>query len=207
MADLDVFINCPFDDEFEPLFEAIVFVIHASLYRARCALEEDDSSDMRLDRLIKLIADCPRSVHDLSRTQANERGLPRFNMPLELGMYLGAKYFGKKAYRKKSALILEERHYELPSYTSDLGGNDPKAHDNDVLTIIGAVRDYLQSGPEGVPLPGAKAYADGLVNFKQKLPEFLEALKLDETDARPFRKYRNFAYLLVEYLQNEPIVT
>ncbi len=207
MDDLDVFINCPFDDEFEPLFEAIVFVVHASLYRARCALEKDDGSDIRLDRLANLIADCPRSIHDLSRTQPNKSGLPRFNMPLELGMYLGAKRFGPKVFRRKSALILVEHGYVLPTYASDLGGNDPKAHNNKVLLVIEAVRDYLQSGPKGVPLPGAQAYADGLEAFKQKLPKFLANLKLQEADARPFRKYRNFAYLLVEYLQNEPIVS
>src|SRR5262249_22904383 len=86
-----VFINVPFDDAYDPLLEALVFVIQASGYKVRCALEESDSGDIRLDRLVRLIAESPRSIHDLSRIEIGE--LPRFNMPFELGMTMGAKRF------------------------------------------------------------------------------------------------------------------
>jgi len=33
--------------------------------------------------------------HDISRTELNEHSLPRFNMPLELGLFLGASRFGQ----------------------------------------------------------------------------------------------------------------
>lgn len=206
MADHDVFINCPFDDEFEPLFEAIVFTVHASLYRVRCALEEHDSSDIRYDRLCNLIRESPRSIHDLSRTQSSDDGLPRFNMPLELGLFLGAKRFGPPSLRSKSALILIERKHSLPTYVSDLGGNDPKAHNKDVRTVISCVRDYLHCSPDGVPLPGVNKYDSGLAEFHRKLPEFLRDLQLDQPDARPFKSFRRFYYILAEFLMNEPVV-
>ncbi len=89
----NVFVNVPFDDKYEPLFEALVFTISACGYRVRCALEDDDSGDIRLDKLVELIRECPRSIHDLSRIEPGENDLPRFNMPFELGLALGAKRF------------------------------------------------------------------------------------------------------------------
>jgi len=66
---LNVFVNAPFDPAYDPLLEAMVFMIHAAGFRARCALEENDSGDIRLDKLVRLIDECPRSIHDLSRTR------------------------------------------------------------------------------------------------------------------------------------------
>ena len=33
-----VFVNCPFDDAYKPMFEAIVFAVFDCGYRPRCAL-------------------------------------------------------------------------------------------------------------------------------------------------------------------------
>ena len=38
-----VFLNCPFDDQYKPIFEALVFTIHACGFTARCALEDGGS--------------------------------------------------------------------------------------------------------------------------------------------------------------------
>jgi hypothetical protein len=92
----NVFLNVPFDDEYEPLFAALVFTVSACGYRVRCALEDDDSGDIRLDKLVQLIRESPRSIHDLSRIQPGHNDLPRFNMPFELGLALGAKRFGQR---------------------------------------------------------------------------------------------------------------
>ena len=56
---LNVFVNVPFDEAYGPLFEALVFAITACGYRVRCALEDDDSGDIRLDRLVRLIQESP----------------------------------------------------------------------------------------------------------------------------------------------------
>ena len=53
--DRNVFINCPFDPVFAPLFEAIVFCVHALGFRARCALERLDSSQVRIQKILQLI--------------------------------------------------------------------------------------------------------------------------------------------------------
>jgi hypothetical protein len=48
-------------------------------------------------------------IHDVSRVELDESNkLPRFNMPLELGLFLGAKSFSDEArQKKKRCLILD----------------------------------------------------------------------------------------------------
>jgi hypothetical protein len=84
-----VFINCPFDDQYQPIFEAIVFGISACGFLPRCAKELPDGGDIRIDNICQLIRDCDYSVHDISRTEVADQPyqLPRFNMPLELGLF------------------------------------------------------------------------------------------------------------------------
>ena len=49
-----------------------------------------------------MIADCRYGIHDISRTELDrDSGLPRFNMPLELGIFLGAKRFGAEEQKRK----------------------------------------------------------------------------------------------------------
>ena len=43
----NVFINCPFDNQYKPIFDSLVFAIHDCGYIARCAKEVDDSGGVR----------------------------------------------------------------------------------------------------------------------------------------------------------------
>jgi hypothetical protein len=93
----DVFINCPFDDDFAPGFRALVFGVIACGYRVRCAREVDDAAETRIEKLYRIIEQSRYGIHDISRTELDEASqLPRFNMPLELGMFLGAKGSAEK---------------------------------------------------------------------------------------------------------------
>ncbi len=57
-----VFLNCPFDDQYKPIFEALVFTIHACGFTARCALEDGGSEAVRLQRIIKMIQTCQLGI-------------------------------------------------------------------------------------------------------------------------------------------------
>ena len=46
----NVFINCPFDAEFEPLFHAIVFAVIQCGHTVRCALKSDDTGATRIEQ-------------------------------------------------------------------------------------------------------------------------------------------------------------
>lgn len=106
-ANTNTFINCPFDEDYKALHEALVFAVHDCGYVARSAQEFDDSSVIRIQKIYALIKNARYGIHDLSRTELDSlHGLPRFNMPLELGLFLGAKEFGGKAQKNKMCLVL-----------------------------------------------------------------------------------------------------
>ena len=80
-----VFINCPFDNQYKALFEAVVFAVAECGFQPRCALEVEDASEVRIEKIFKIIAGCRYGIHDISRTEPDRTsGLPRFNMPFEL---------------------------------------------------------------------------------------------------------------------------
>jgi hypothetical protein len=54
--DNSIFINCPFDDEYHHLFYAILFCIADCGFLARCAQEEEDSGQVRIEKIVKIIA-------------------------------------------------------------------------------------------------------------------------------------------------------
>ncbi len=192
----DVFINCPFDDSYLPCFEALLFAITISGYRVRCALEENDSGDIRFEKLQRLIADSDHTIHDLSRTQTNTQGLPRFNMPFELGLMMGAKYFGAGRQRAKRACILVAEDHALPRYLSDLAGNDPAPHRDDPHKVIRIVRDHLHTSPDGQRLPGAAHMIALFGKFRKDVPFLAAQVRLTETEVHARLGYRNFMDLL-----------
>jgi hypothetical protein len=107
MSGRDVFINCPFTDDYRAHFEAIVFTVVRSGFTPRCARESDDGGEVRFDKICRIIRECQYSVHDISKTELDaDLGLPRFNMPFELGLFLGAKRFGGRSHNRKKTLIL-----------------------------------------------------------------------------------------------------
>jgi hypothetical protein len=127
----NVFINCPFDSEYVPLFESIVFAVHDAGFRPKCARERLDSSEIRLRKIVDLIGASRYSIHDLSRTALDvENELPRFNMPLELGLDLGCKSWSTE-HKTKSLLIFDTEKYRFQKFVSDPGGQDIHHHAND----------------------------------------------------------------------------
>jgi hypothetical protein len=121
--DRSVFINCPFDNKYLPLFRAIIFTIHDMGFRARCALEASNAGNVRIDKIQNIIAECKYSIHDLSRTQLDKtHRLPRFNMPLELGLDLGCKKFGKEHEQEKVVLVMDIERFRYQRFISDISG-------------------------------------------------------------------------------------
>ena len=82
-----VFINCPFDVDFQPKLEAITFAVYRCGFYPESALGEDNALDNRLEKIENLIAKCKYGIHDISRTELNSQGFPRFNMPFEAGLF------------------------------------------------------------------------------------------------------------------------
>jgi hypothetical protein len=120
-----VFVNCPFDDGFREIFRAIIFTVISSGYHPRCALDSTDGAEIRVSKIAKIIRECDWGIHDLSRIEIDPvAGVPRFNMPLELALHLGARLFGQGRHRRKRALILEAKAHRYDAALSDISGQD-----------------------------------------------------------------------------------
>lgn len=145
----NVFINCPFDETYAPLLRAIVFAIVDCGFVPRCALERSDASEIRILKIYQTISECPYGVHDISRVQLDQTTeLPRFNMPLELGIFLGAKYMGDETQRAKTCLVFDEHPHRYQKYLSDVSGQDISWHANEPIAVVRHLRNWLATVSE-----------------------------------------------------------
>jgi hypothetical protein len=150
-----IFINCPFDESFSPLLRAIQFTVHACGYTPRSALEEDNSADIRLSKIFRLIKECRYGIHDISCTELDPKSqLPRFNMPFELGLFLGISEASTSKIRRKCALVLDRERYRYQIYLSDIAGQDIRSHGGTPYGAIQAVRKWLNAQDKMHPHPG-----------------------------------------------------
>lgn len=162
----NVFVNCPFDEEYRPLLRALLFATVDSGFTPRIALEDPDSGEARIERIKKLIRACRLSIHDISRMEPLRKGdLPRFNMPFELGLDLGAKAFGASPLTDKRCLILERDQYRFQKVLSDISGNDIRAHDGQPEEVLKQVRNWLNSISKNRNLPGPELMWQRFNNF------------------------------------------
>ncbi|MGB9146864.1 MAG: hypothetical protein WCC14_13640 [Acidobacteriaceae bacterium] len=178
-----VFINCPFDSTYKPTFEAIVFAIYFLGFTARCALEVDDASEVRLSKIVRIIKQCSYGIHDISTVGlGRSTRLPRFNMPLELGLYLGCKLFGTVAQQKKGCLILDSKPYRYRTFISDISGQDIHVHGGKPKPAIKEVRNWLASASKSKGLPGGAEVVERYAQFTKDLPKICKNLKRLPTD-------------------------
>ncbi|MEX6506546.1 hypothetical protein [Jiella sp. M17.18] len=162
-----VFINCPFDDDYSPILQAILFCVVYLGFVPRLATERTDSAENRLEKIRGLIESSRYSIHDLSRCQATVAGEHyRLNMPFELGIdYACRLYFGSGREEKK-ILILEEKRYRYQAALSDLSGCDIETHEADYQKAVRKVRNWLVS-EAGADNLGAALILGKYVDFQE----------------------------------------
>jgi hypothetical protein len=193
----DVFINCPFDAEYRLFFWATVFVILRSGFQARCALETDDSSENRFEKICKIISDCRYGIHDICRTELDPKStLPRFNMPLELGLFLGAKRFGNHAQKLKRCIVLDKDRYRFQKYISDISGQDIHSHEGALKKLIEELASWLRAQSRDPKVPGGRKIAEEFETFRREIPKICQSRKI-EPDELTFGDYTE---MVVEYI-------
>jgi hypothetical protein len=121
----------------------------------------------------------------------SESGLPRFNMPLELGMFLGAKRFGDKRQKRKLCLILDREKYRYQHFISDIAGQDIRAHDSTESRAISITRDWLRNSGNS-SLPGGSEINRQYARFKSDLPTLCRDMRLELAETT-FNDYVNIA--------------
>lgn len=161
-------------------------------YQPRCALDFSDSGIVRITEIVTMIAACDRSIHDISRVELDQQsGLPRFNMPLELGADLGLRIAGPKVQRRRKTLVLDAEPHRYDKTLSDISGMDIEAHARDKREVIRLVRDWLNTNREAqtAPLPGAAAINDDHDSYQRISANIIATLRFDPHDTLPHGDY------------------
>lgn len=202
--DRDVFINCPFDEEYLALFRAVTFTVHDMGFRARCALEASNAGNARIEKILGIVAECRYSIHDLSRTELDKiHRLPRFNMPLELGIDLGCKRYGKDHEQEKVILVMDVEPFRYQKFISDIAGQDVYAHGGTEASVVQNVREWLrlELDPLRVIIPSGAEILARLSAFKNDLPAICIRLHLD-ADQLGFVDY---AFAVASWIEANPL--
>jgi hypothetical protein len=129
-----------------------------------------------------------------------ENQLPRFNMPFELGLFVGAARFGATAQKNKMCLILDKERYRFQKFISEIGGQDIAAHKGETDNAIKALRNWLASIPTKAVLPGGAAIVRRHRAFRSEMPNILQRVEL-EPDEVTFPDYVN---LVQTWLVEQP---
>ena len=166
-----VFINCPYDNVYEPLFHAVVLAVAALGFTPRCARESEGQADPRIVRISRGLMESKYSIHDLSRFQGEgPDNLARFNMPLELGIALGMRTLKEGTDQAHNWLALVPEKFIHHQFISDLAGYDAPDHDQQPATIIRRVAAWLSLQPDFTPpAPTAKTILGAYPGFCAQL--------------------------------------
>jgi len=188
--DSNVFINCPFDKQYVPLLQPLLFTV---LYLDLNPLisETRSSGQVRVEQIKKLIYKSKYSIHDISRSEGiKENELPRLNMPFEMGLDLGCQTYGKGKLAFKKCLVLEKTKYHYLKVISDIGGQDIEYHDNNPEVLIRKVRNWFtavlnnhQPGPALI----WEAFNEFIAQTNRRLTR--ESFSKDDIESLPFSNY------------------
>jgi hypothetical protein len=169
-----VFINCPYDDQFAPLFNAIVLTTAARGFTPRSARESEGESEPRILRIAKSLMTSRYSIHDLSRFQGEGvENLARFNMPLELGMAMAIRWMKDGTpVPPHNWMALVPTGGAHQKFASDLVAYDLRDHDSQVVTVIKRVAGWLSELPDFTePTPSAQTILAAFQNFQAQLDQ------------------------------------
>ena len=162
-----VFINCPLDEDFSPLLEAIVFAVVSCGFVPRSSLESGSVSDSRMERIVQAIFSSKYSIHDLSRCRGEgSEQLARFNMSLELGIAMACRFKTTGKQDRHDWLLLVPEGHLYQRFISDLSAWDPKTHDGQVTSVVPRVVAWLATRPDAVNTPTSKEVLGALPQFQ-----------------------------------------
>ena len=157
-----VFLNIPYDVAFENLYLAYIVGLTQLGLAINAALAVP--SQGRLTTIIELIDESDFSIHDLSRVEVS-RGVPRFNMPVELGLALYRSHITNGQHR---VFIFERKQYRAQRSTSDVNGIDPQIHNGTVRGLMGGLRNIFRQPQDVTTVPEMIASYRAV---KQRIPE------------------------------------
>lgn len=197
-----VFINCPFDKDYEPLLRAMVFAIRDLNLKPGSAMHLSDGGQPRINKILELIENCRFSIHDISRTELDPiHGFPRFNVPFELGLDLGCKKYRKSARKEKLLLILDIDRERYRTFLSDIAGQDIANHNGSIEALVGIVRDWLRPYLNPVRTQSGRIIYRRFQKFQVELPAYCDKLRWDLDNL----SFADFSWAVYDWIKNNPI--
>jgi len=170
---ISVFINCPYDDDYKPIFDALLYAVVVCGFTPTSALSVAEPGKPRMERIANSLRESKYSIHDLSRCRGEgDENLARFNMPLELGIAMGQKYYsdGEQGDHDWCLLVIRDSNYKR--FLSDLAGYDPKEYTGDVETAVQAIMSWLVVTRDAKPdIPSPRAVLDTMNDYNQAIAE------------------------------------
>jgi hypothetical protein len=138
-----VFLNYPFQDDFEPFENAILFGVIAAGLLPVCAKDLSAPDRPRLDMLVDIIVNCHYSIHDFSKFKGEgDKNYARFNMPIEMGMALFHALSTQRKDHRCAFFVPTPNEYK--QFASDLAGLDAKLYSGDENTLLSMVYEWLR---------------------------------------------------------------
>ena len=152
------------------------------------------SSNVRIQQIKNYIRKSKFGIHDISRNkQLSNSELPRFNMPFELGLDIGAAEFGSALLKSKHALILDTERYYFQKVISDISGQDIEEHANDPKILIRKVRNWFSNQTDST-IPGPTIIWNAFNQFNADLKTNLTDIYTDEDfEEMPIGDFIKFA--------------
>jgi hypothetical protein len=170
-----VFINCPFDAEFEPVFDAIFFSTVCCGFMPRSAVESGSTAVPRVERIVQAIFSSKYSIHDLSRCRGEgSEHFARFNMPLELGIAMARRFMTRRAAQQHDWLLLVPEGHGHLKFVSDLAGFDPMRYDGELGTAVSNVTSWLATRPDAAHTATPREVLSALPRFQSEAARLRE---------------------------------
>jgi hypothetical protein len=153
-----------------------------------------------------------RCLHDINRRneeRKNSLKLPnefyRMNMPFELGIEYGCRYFASDHLGEKRCLILERPRHDYMKSLSDLSGIDIKSHTNDPPELVRAVRSWFI---ETVGLRNIDSATVIWYRFTDFMTDFYETRTSQGFSDRDLEEMPvvEFIHFIQEWLQRQPMI-
>ncbi|WP_031425789.1 hypothetical protein [Flavimarina sp. Hel_I_48] len=190
----NVFINCPFDNDYRILIKPLIFTLLYLDFNPKLS-QTFSSATIRINGIKDLIRDCKYGIHDLSRSKPLSKGdLPRFNMPYELGLDIGAMEYGSNELKNKKILILETEKYYYQKVLSDIAGQDIENHNDEPYVLITKVRNWLSANLEQTQIEGQRVIWNSYNQFIEDLTtQLINSYTNQEIEEIPIADFIKFA--------------
>jgi len=138
----NVFINCPFDPDYEDTFRAIVYTVLVCGFSPNCTLMYAGMGS-RMGKIYDCIKKSDFSIHDISRKGLDPvNKLPRFNMPFEYGLVYSNSI---ESFKRKESIVMDDAKYDYKICFTDISEKDVSSHDGDYKKAVEKVRNFLQA--------------------------------------------------------------